>query len=54
MQIPGVINLSQAAARRVDRFTDATVRLAAAIESLADAKRVANELRDAELNGPRG
>lgn len=47
MGIPGVINLSQAAAARVDRFTDAINRLAAAIEAQ-------NAARDAELNGPRG
>lgn len=47
MNLGGVINLSQAAAKRVDAVVAAVERLAAAIE-------VANEQRDAELNGPRG
>lgn len=47
MNFPGVINLSQAAAARVDAFTGAIIRLAAALER-------SNDLRDVEQNGPRG
>lgn len=47
MNFPGAINLSQSTAARVDAFTAAIDRLAAAIEQ-------SNALRDAELNGPRG